>query len=231
MVTLSECCEHALPSGLAKLEQLHVEPNSEWLISLPCSSTHFRRWKACQGLETRLGLQNILSLQIVSNSGNDLSTLGSTDHTPLLRPHLSAYTTPFCSNHTSTQATPLLKPHFYSNHTSLLRPHLSTQTTSLYSDYTSLLRPYLSTHTTPLLRLGLSLLHFKIYLLFFKNFQNNLPIIPIFLVLFWRVICNLLDLVFMYTQGGRKTNLVWWSWPNICRLTMRVEWQIKLSMI
>ena len=138
MVTLSECCEHALPSGLAKLEQLHVEPNSEWLISLPCSSTHFRRWKACKGVETRLGLQNILSLQIVSNSGNDLSTLGSTDHTPLLRPHLSAYTTPFCSNHTSTQATPLLKP------------HLSTQTTPLYSDNISLLRLHLTTQTLPL---------------------------------------------------------------------------------
>jgi len=46
---MDEC---ALPSGLAELEQLHVEPNSEHVISLYCSSTaHYRQQKAGEGLE------------------------------------------------------------------------------------------------------------------------------------------------------------------------------------
>jgi len=41
--------KHALPSGLAELEQPRVEPSSEHLTALHRSSTHYRGWKADLG--------------------------------------------------------------------------------------------------------------------------------------------------------------------------------------
>ena len=41
-------------SGLAELQQLHVEPNSEHSTYLHCSSPHCRQRKAGQGLEMRV---------------------------------------------------------------------------------------------------------------------------------------------------------------------------------
>ena len=52
-ISMDEC---AMPSGLAELGQLHVEPNSEHSTSLHCSSTNCRHWKAGWGLETRQGM-------------------------------------------------------------------------------------------------------------------------------------------------------------------------------
>lgn len=49
--------EWHLPSGLAELEQLHVELNTEQSTSLHCSSAHCRWWKAVWGLEMRLGCE------------------------------------------------------------------------------------------------------------------------------------------------------------------------------
>jgi len=48
---MDEC---VMSSGLAELEQLHMEHNSEHKTSLHRSPTHSRGWKAGQGLETRL---------------------------------------------------------------------------------------------------------------------------------------------------------------------------------
>ena len=68
--------ERTLPSGFAELEQLHVELNSEHSTSSHCSSTHYRRWKAGQGLEMRLGYEQsepsglavLVQLHVVLNS-------------------------------------------------------------------------------------------------------------------------------------------------------------------
>ena len=49
---LMDTYEHAMHSGLAELEQLHVEPNSEHQTPLHCSSAHCRRWKAGWGSHT-----------------------------------------------------------------------------------------------------------------------------------------------------------------------------------
>ena len=48
-----------LPSGLAELEQLHVEPSSEHSTSLHHSSIHYRWWKAGWGLEKGLGYERV----------------------------------------------------------------------------------------------------------------------------------------------------------------------------
>jgi len=47
--------DHAMHSGLAELQQLHVELNSEHSTYLHCSYAHCRQRKAGRGLETRLG--------------------------------------------------------------------------------------------------------------------------------------------------------------------------------
>jgi len=51
--------KHVMSSGLAELEQLHMEHNSEHVTSLHCSPTHCRGWKAGQGLETRLEYERV----------------------------------------------------------------------------------------------------------------------------------------------------------------------------
>jgi len=53
---MDEC---ALPSGLAELEQLHVELNSEHSTSLYCSSTHYRQQRAGRALEKGLGYEQV----------------------------------------------------------------------------------------------------------------------------------------------------------------------------
>ena len=49
--------KRVMPLGLAELEQLHVEWNSEHSTSLHRSSTHYQRQKAGLGLEMRLGYE------------------------------------------------------------------------------------------------------------------------------------------------------------------------------
>ena len=83
--------EHVLPSGLAELEQLHAEPNSQQLVSLHHSSTHCKRQKAGWGLETRLrymwvessGLVVLEQLHVESKKGNvvNISVPYSQSHT------------------------------------------------------------------------------------------------------------------------------------------------------